>query len=337
VVLIGWVVAVVVVAVMVAVVLLRRRSYDDVHSVEHYHRQLHTLEEMRGQPETAPEAKEAGSVAEVSQTGAFTAPAPGSSTVRLTDLDKPVIPPPPPPSVPESAARVRFDDTAPAESDADGPRTAFPHPDDKAMHSIDHAPRRLGGPLAAIGVAVVLVVVLIVTGLHGTTPTHHGGSSTATTTAHTPTTVAGHSGTKVASHGGGHHGRGTATTTTTTTTAAPVVSAPSAVTSGGATYQVTAATYSLSLAASSGECWVEATNPSTNAILFSGTLLAGQSHIVAATGPVTVIAGAPGVFVATVNGVAVTMPTGAQAPFTLTFLTPQTTAGTTTTLAPATT
>ncbi len=65
-------------------------------------------------------------------------------------------------------------------------------------------------------------------------------------------------------------------------------------------------------------------------MLFTTTLLSGQSHTIAATGPVTVIAGAPGAFAATVNGAAVTLPLGNQAPFTLNFVT----AGSTT---PATT
>jgi hypothetical protein len=48
---IGVIAAVVVVAVAVSVAaLLMRRSQDDVHSVEHYHRQLHTLEEIRSHP-----------------------------------------------------------------------------------------------------------------------------------------------------------------------------------------------------------------------------------------------------------------------------------------------
>src|SRR5580692_1234666 len=45
---IGVIAAVVVVVAVVATALLMRRSQDDVHSVEHYHRQLHTLEEIRG-------------------------------------------------------------------------------------------------------------------------------------------------------------------------------------------------------------------------------------------------------------------------------------------------
>ncbi len=54
-----------------------------------------------------------------------------------------------------------------------------------------------------------------------------------------------------------------------------------------------AADYSLTLAATTGECWVEATDTATGSVLFTATLLAGQSHAIAATGPVTVIAGAP--------------------------------------------
>jgi hypothetical protein len=82
------------------------------------------------------------------------------------------------------------------------------------------------------------------------------------------------------------------------------------------------ASYSLTLGANNGECWVSATDTSTGKVLFSGTLFTGQSETVAATGPLTVIAGAPGAFTATVNGAAVVLPPGAQAPFTLTFLSP---------------
>ena len=83
------------------------------------------------------------------------------------------------------------------------------------------------------------------------------------------------------------------------------------------------ASYSLALAATTSECWVEATDTATGSVLFTATLFAGQSHTISATGPVTVIAGAPGAFSATVNGAAVTLPLGYQAPFTLNFQTAQ--------------
>jgi hypothetical protein len=83
--------------------------------------------------------------------------------------------------------------------------------------------------------------------------------------------------------------------------------------------------YSLALGANNGECWVSATDASTGKVLYTGVLFTGQSETLAATGSVTVVAGAPGAFTATVNGAAVALPPGAQAPFTLTFLPPPST------------
>ena len=84
---------------------------------------------------------------------------------------------------------------------------------------------------------------------------------------------------------------------------------------------MTSSNYSLVLAATNGECWVEATSTATGSVLFTTTLFSGQSHTIAVTGSVTVIAGAPGAFAATIDGAAVTLPLGNQAPFTLHFVT----------------
>jgi hypothetical protein len=305
-VLIGGIFAVLVVAGLVAAVLTRRRS-DDVHSVEHYHRQLHTLQEMREHPsaETTGNGHGEGAAYPAS---AFRVS--GSSTVRLTDPDRPLVPPVPPPPVPKAGDPLVFEEEpAGAEirtSAETPPTTNFMRDDDRALHSIDHRPRRLGAPLAAVGVVLVLIVVLIVTGLHSTTPSHHGKSSTATTThVTTPTTA--------------HRTHRPKTTTTTTTP--PAVSSPKATSPHAATYQVASDSFSLVLSASNGECWVEVTTTSGTS-LFTGTLFTGQSHTVTATGPLTVVAGAPAAFAATVNGAAVSLPFGYQAPFTLTFVTP---------------
>ncbi len=341
-VLIGGLVAIVVIVGGTIGVLLARQSQDDVHSVEHYHRQLHTLEEMRAHP-THPEGDgEASYPAPAFRVGS------GSPTVRLTDPNKSLVPPVPPPPVP--AEPVRFDDedgglvetedyaesgesvgagaetgngpaavgaaaaaTAAAAAEGVGGaghttnlplRPMSPKGKERAMHSINHRPRRLGAPLAAIGAVIVLVGVLIITGLHTTPPSHRGKSAQ---TANTTTTAPAHR---------THH-----RAATTTTTAAPVVSAPAAATNHNATYQVADASYSLALSATNGECWVQATN-GTGAVLFSGTLFSGQSHTVPVTGPVTVIAGAPNAFAATVNGSPVQLPLGFQAPFTLKFVSP---------------
>ena len=104
--LIGGLVAVVVVLGVIAAVLMARRTHDDEHSVEHYHRQLHTLEEIRTHPTGD------GANGRDSEAGAFPASAfrvSGSSTVRLTESGRSPVPPVPPPPVPNPvrAAVVR--------------------------------------------------------------------------------------------------------------------------------------------------------------------------------------------------------------------------------------
>jgi hypothetical protein len=314
-VLIGGLVVVVVVLGVIAAVLLLRRSHDDVHSVEHYHRQLHTLEEIRAHPAgDSPNGRDSDT-ADAGDPAAFPASAfrvSGSSTVRLTEADRPVVPPVPPPPVANPSKPVTFDDASPDPV----PATFMTGNEDRVIDSISHRPRRLGGPIAAVAAVLVLVLVLILTGLHSDSTKHHGKAVSAPTT---PTT---HPATKHKHH---------EATTTTSTTAPPSVSPPTATTAHTASYTVSASTYSLTLAATTGECWVDVTNPATGAVLFTTTLQSGQSHAISATGPVTVIAGAPGAFAATVNGAPVTLPPGNQAPFTLTFQTAASTTSTTTT------
>jgi Domain of unknown function (DUF4115) len=302
VVLISGLIGVVILLGVVAAVLLLRRSHDDVHSVEHYHRQLHTLEEIRT---NTPGDRPNGSAGEAFPASAFRVS--GSSTVRLTESDHPVVPPAPPPPVPTSGEPVTFDDASPEPV----PATFMTGNEDRVIQSINHRPRRLGGPAAAVAAVLILIVVLILTGLHSNSAKHHGKSATAATT--TPTHPA----------TGAHH---STTTTTTSTTAPPAVSAPSAASAHAATYTVATPSYSLNLAATTGQCWVDVTNTATGSVLFTTTLLSGQSHAVTASGAVTVIAGAPANFAAAVNGAPVTLPPGNQAPFTLHFQTAPATA-----------
>jgi hypothetical protein len=303
-VLLGGVVGVVVVLGVVAGVLLRRRSHDDVHSVEHYHRQLHTLEEIRSHPTGA--GRSAAEGAENGNGEPYPASAirvSGSSTVRLTEPGRPEVPPVPPPPAAGLSEPVTFDDAAPEPVSG----SFMTGSEDRVMQSINHRPRRLGGPLAAVASVAVLVAILIVTGLHSNTSHHAKASGTATTARTRPTTTP--------------HPARSHTTPTTTTTAPPAVSAPAGASAHGATWRVADPSYSLVLAATSGDCWVDATNTATGSVLFTGTLLPGQSHTIAATGPVTVVAGAPVAFSATIDGTAVTLPVGSQAPFTLSFQT----------------
>jgi hypothetical protein len=297
-VLVGGLIGVVVVLGVVAAALMLRRSHDDVHSVEHYHRQLHTLEEMRGHP-----VGERPISSEPAAFPASTFRVSGSSTVRLTESDKPVVPPVPPPPVANPAEALTFDDANPEPV----PATFMTGNEDRVIQSINHRPRRLGGPAAAVGAVLVLILVLILTGLHSNTPKHHGKTASAPTTTPAPT-----------HHATGHHHQ-TTHATTTSTSAPPAVSAPTTSSAHTASYVVGASSYALNIAATTGQCWVDVTNTSTGSVLFTTTLQAGQSHAITATGPVTVIAGAPAVFTATVNGSPVTLPPGNQAPFTLHF------------------
>ena len=293
--LIGEIAGVVVLVGLAAAVLLRRRSHDDVHSVEHYHRQLHTLSEMQAHlPSTEPQNG--------NDQGAFPASAfrvSGTSTVRLTEPGLTPVPPVPPPPVPNPSEPVTFED-----SDLEVVQASFMSgTDDRVMESINNRPRRLAAPAAAIAAVTVLIVVLIVTGLHSNSPTHHHANTGATATSQP------------------HTGTGARNQTTTTSTAPALVSAPQAGSAHTAVYRVAATSYSLSLAATTGECWVEATDTATGSVLFTATLFSGQSHTITATGPVTVIAGAPAAFSATINGSVVSLPSGYQAPFTLSFQT----------------
>jgi hypothetical protein len=238
--------------------------------------------------------------------------------VRLTDSGHTIVPPAPPPPVKNPGEPVLFVDShVTHDSPGETPNSTFMSGlDDKAMHSINHRPKRIGA-LVAFAAVIVLIVILIVAGMHSNKPaSRHPTSGTATTVTTAPTHIQTHAG------AAGTNGHKSHTSASTTTTVAPVVSAPAPTSPNVANYQLGVASYSLVVSATSGDCWVSATNTSTGAVLFTGVLTAGESHTVAATGPVTVVAGAPAAFAATVNGVAVQLPFGFQAPFTLMFETP---------------
>jgi hypothetical protein len=84
---------------------------------------------------------------------------------------------------------------------------------------------------------------------------------------------------------------------------------------------VSGANFSLSFAATSGPCWVDATSSSSGATLFAGALRPGAQQSLNATGPVTVIIGAPTVLAVSVDGSPVALPTGFRTPFTMRFVT----------------
>jgi hypothetical protein len=102
------------------------------------------------------------------------------------------------------------------------------------------------------------------------------------------------------------------------TTVAPDPGAPVTGTAHGATYVATRARYTVVLDATS-PCWVLATDTDTGAVVWTGTVPAGSSQSLPASGTLAVELGAPGSVSATVDGTPVRFPTGYGAPFTLTF------------------
>jgi hypothetical protein len=300
--LIGGIVAAVVVTVAAVVLLTRRVAHDDVHSVEGYHRSLHTLESINAHPvisgsdeHSGPDAKSAYPESAVR----VASPSTGRATLAPGS-----VPPVPIPPLADPDTPMTFDDADAAQALAP-PAPPRPVRRDKAMTSINHRPRRLAAPATAVAVVLVLVVVLLLTGSHSVPPV----------------------GTHSSDKNSGRNGTAAAkppkkkAATTTSTPPPPTVSSPQAAAPQSATYDVAGTTFTMTLAATSGACWVDATSSATGTTIFSGTLAAGAQHSFSATGPLTLIVGAPTVFHATVNGDAVVLPPGFQTPFTMTFVT----------------
>jgi uncharacterized protein DUF4115 len=330
----GVIVAVVIVS-LVGALLLRRRSRDDDHSVEGYHRQIHTLETMSEHPagsagvagaaRSSGASGSSGALGLSGSTGKVAGPvtkhAYPESAVRLTDSTtvRPVegppdtVPPPVvPPSIPTPAGRgpapgVAFDDTGARTGTKTGAKAGAkagevePGPtwhEDPAIGTMNHRPRQLAAPAAAVAAVLVLVVILVALGSHGTPPKHHH------------TVSSGHRKTDPG---------GTSTDRTTTTSAAlPIVSAPIVTTASEVSYEVSKSQFTLVLSATTGECWVSVTGP-TGTNIFTGLMATGERQTVSATGLVSVEVGAPLSFAATVNGTKVALPATYQSPLTLHF------------------
>jgi hypothetical protein len=284
------IIIVVVVSSLVGVLILRRRSHDDVHTIEGYHRVAHTLEVINEHPQGA--EKSADQVVGPKHSyPESTVRLTDAATVRLTHPTPTDLPPVAPPEVGARVGAITFDDAlAPAKGE-----TAL-RPEDPAIGSMNHRPRRLLAPGLAVVVVLALVSVLLIFGSHSTTPPrHHAAATTTTSTRPHPTT--------------------------TTTVARAIVSPPQVTSATDATYAVAMNNYTLVLSATSTECWISVTG-SAGASIFSGVLEPGQQQSVPAAGLVSVEIGAPQSFGATVNGTAVTLPTNYQTPLTLHFTPP---------------
>ena len=159
--------------------------------------------------------------------------------------------------------------------------------------------------LAGAAVAVALVVVLVVTLTSG------GGAPSRVHAPHATATI-GH-GASTGARGGAPRRR---QTTPAPTTAALL--APTTASAHRATYSVQTSNYTVAIGAS-GLCWVMATNAATGAVVWTGTLGAGVSRSVAATGNLDLRLGAASAVAVTVDGTPVQLPAGFQSPLDLVF------------------
>jgi len=338
------------VVVGVVVAKIAWRPEDEVGSVESYHRALGTIEHL-AMGNAAPVRTVPGSPRGADSPrgpdrprGAPRDPSPyrdssGSDPVRRSvpdgadDAPRRVDDPAPPdqqsddlrPGSPGARERpLVFDDAALAEDplpvgdDAVAPRFRSSRARRVAMASMDHRSRRWSG-IAAIAVVVVLVVAAaaVYEGSRHTSATADrrtasaGGSPAvrhpASTTRVSPARSR-HTGT---THKKGSH-PATSTAPTTPTQLVATSSSPTA-----AVYPTPTGAYQVTLAAT-GPCWVDATATSTGSTVWTGTMEAGQTQVLPATGPLAVEIGSTAATLS-MNGEPVVLPTPLQAPFVATF------------------
>ena len=245
---------------------------------------------------------------------------PGTTGTPSTAAGTPPVPPVPlrvDGQLPDPSVPLVFDDARPKDrSRPEIPPEGVPaHRTDRAqrnaLHSMNHR-RRRGSTVMIVVAAVVIFGVLAYVGSRrsGTGhPSHAATHATSTTTGSTrPTST-----TAATSRAGTAKKKHTKPTPTTVPTQIVAVSS----TASRAIYPVGSDAYSLNLSAS-GPCWVDATTVATGSTLWTGTMQAGGSQVIHATGAVTVELGSPSVSIA-LNGVPVVFPTPIQAPFTAAF------------------
>jgi hypothetical protein len=319
------VVVVLIVTVVAAVSVLRRPRSSDLNSVRQYHSALGTIEQMstrsgqssvrvvgdRGHPDTG------------SGSTPLATPGEGDQPVGRGD-----------PLVFDEARSGNGNPVEPSARPAPVSRTD--RVQRHALHSMNRRPRR-GTAVMVVVVALALFGALAFIGSRRSPSAGHPrGATTSTVTdsrssGRSTTTSSTASG---ASHAKSHaHAKGGTSRPTPTTIPSAIVASSS--TAASAVYPVADNSYRVAVSVAA-PCWVLATTVSTGATLWTGTLQAGATQVIQATGVVKVELGAPGATL-TLDNVPVTFPTPEHTPFVATFqpsVTPP--PGSTTTLATTT-
>lgn len=154
----------------------------------------------------------------------------------------------------------------------------------------------------AVSVIVAVTVAAIALG-----PSHHSGPAGPTVVHHPATTQVAH---RAAS--------GAPKPKTSTSHASAGALAPVTSTSSTATYRVGSSSFTLSLLAA-GACWVEASDPSTGQVLWTGTMQAGQAQQVPSSGELLLRLGDARNVAVTAGGRQVVLPPGFDSVIDLTF------------------
>lgn len=345
-----WLVVIAVVLVAVGVLaagLLRRPSSDDLHSVRSYHSALGTLEHLSdrvdpsavaplGQTDASAEARVTSAPDGDRQSGRGGTGRGGAGPA--TSRSVPPVPVRGRDDFPDPDAPLVFDDSRPQDryrsgsSVEGGPAFRSSRAQKLALDSMNHR-RRRGTAALVVVVALVLFGALAYAGSRRSSPSTHP-----TTSSITRATGSAHSSTSVGTSNQGKapaHQRKTKTTPTTL----PSQIVASSSTGSSATFPVGDNSFEITVTASA-PCWVQATTISSGSTLWAGTVQAGASQVVRATGPTAVQLGTASVSLA-VGTVPVVLPSPFYTPFVATFepvvAAPTTTAVVTTTVATTTT
>ncbi|MBF6555633.1 MAG: DUF4115 domain-containing protein [Acidimicrobiales bacterium] len=313
-----WIVVGVVVLIAVVAFVatfIRRPRGDDLNSVRNYHSALGTLEHLSER--TSQQSVNITGPAEV-LADSHVRPRFYSRSGAEGDL-RPPVPPgtttsvPPVPvrgtdEFPDPETPLVFDDARPRDRyrerpSRDAPLSRTDRIQRHALDSMNHRPRRWA-TVSIVIAAVVLFGVLAYVGSRRSPSRSHAHSVSATSS-----TAA------AVSHSGSTTGPKGKTKSTTTTAPAQVVALSS--TSSTAVYPVSSAAYRLTVT-TTGPCWVSATTAMTGSTLWAGTLQAGATQEIQASGIVRVQLGTTAASLA-LNGVPVVLPTPLRSPFEATF------------------
>jgi len=343
------------VAILLLVVVwaVRRRSDDEVHSVEGYRHALTTLEEVRtrtggsvrpirpssGQAGDQPKEEDAADRRNPTSGGGHNGWS-GSAITSAPGMGG--LPPPPTPRrIPEPLTAADLGIEAGDHLVFGDPRADAPDPVPLVVdtgteeetrgrvgrHRRDHRgapqrPRSSRGVVWASAAAVVVVVAGV--GAYAATRSHPGqraiqasgrpGAARSVTSVPKSTTPT--KSTKSTKSTTPKASRGKRTTPTTTTTTVPSVLTPLSPTSTDATYTVPAGAYAVTMSVTTGPCWMQVTSASTGQTLFAGTIQPGQQQRVQTTGATSILIGAVSASIR-VNGTPASLPSGLRTPFTL--------------------